>query len=151
MKDFETMYISIPSDNDGYILLKCPSCGEKFMLLEDDINDDTVLDIWCPNCGLVHQEYFDDETINLAERMVGNEVADILNEISTSINKSFKNSDIEIKSEKIKKEVEIPIGRKIGDFDEKYYACCNKYAKISSIKKFEGGYCPFCGELIDGD
>lgn len=115
MKDFETMYISIPSDNDGYILLKCPSCGEEFMLLEDDIDDDTVLDIWFPNCGLVHQEYFDDETINLAERMVGNKVTDILNELSTSINKSFKNSGIETKTKKNKKEVEIPIGRKIGD------------------------------------
>lgn len=151
MKDFETMYIRIPSDNDGYILLKCPSCGEKFMLLEEDIEDDAVLDTWCPNCGLVHQEYFDDDTINLAERMIDNEAADIFNEFSATMKKSFKNSDIKVKIEKIKKEPEIPIGRKTGDFEEKYYDCCKKKAKIGSLKKLEGGYCPFCGELVDGD
>lgn len=121
------------------------------MLLVDDIEDDTNLDIWCPNCGLKHQDYLDDETINLAERMIENKVADILNEFSATMKKSFKNSEIRIKTEKIKKQPEIPIGRKTGDFEEKYYECCKKKAKISSIKNLEGGYCPFCGEIVDGD
>ena len=151
MKDFETLEISIPADSDGYVLLKCPSCGERFMLLVEDIEDDTNLDIWCPNCGLKHQDYLDDETINLAERMIENKVADILNEFSATMKKSFKNSEIRIKTEKIKKQPEIPIGRKTGDFEEKYYECCKKKAKISSIKNLEGGYCPFCGEIVDGD
>lgn len=90
MKDFETLEISIPADSDGYVLLKCPSCGERFMLLVDDIEDDTNLDIWCPNCGLKHQDYLDDETINLAERMIENKVADILNEFSATMKKKFQ-------------------------------------------------------------
>ena len=109
MKDFETLEISIPADSDGYVLLKCPSCGERFMLLVDDIEDDTNLYIWCPNCGLKHQDYLDDETINLAERMIENKVADILNEFSATMKKSFKNSEIRIKTEKIKKQPEIPL------------------------------------------
>lgn len=130
MKDFETLEISIPADSDGYVLLKCPSCGERFMLLVDDIEDDTNLDIWCPNCGLKHQDYLDDETINLAERMIDNKVADILNEFSATMKKSFKNSDIKIKTEKIKKQPEIPIGRKLEILKKNIMSVARKKQKL---------------------
>ncbi len=31
------------------------------------------------------------------------------------------------------------------------YLCCDKVVKLRTTTKFEGGYCPFCGELVDGD
>lgn len=108
MKDFETLEISIPADSDGYVLLKCPSCGERFMLLVDDIEDDTNLDIWCPNCGLKHQDYLDDETINLAERMIENKVADILNEFSATMKKVSKTQKLELKPRKLKSSQRYP-------------------------------------------
>ncbi|HEM5253589.1 TPA: TFIIB-type zinc ribbon-containing protein, partial [Streptococcus suis] len=44
--------IPIPSDNDGFIVLKCPICSEKFMIQVQDVNDDSLIDVWCPKCGL---------------------------------------------------------------------------------------------------
>ena len=145
--------ILIPSDNDGFIVLKCPSCGEKFMMTAENIEDESTIDIWCPNCGLTHGNYLDDDVHELAERIVENQVAEMLNDFSKNLEKTFKNSkNFKFKSgKKIKKEAEHPIGRKTGDFEESKYLCCGKTAKISSIKKFEGSYCPFCGEMIDGD
>ena len=149
-REFE---IAIPADAEGYVLLKCPSCGEKFMLKATDVEDESTIDIWCPNCGLTHDNYLDEDICELAGRMVENYVADLLNDFSKNLEKSFRNSkSIKFKQgKKIKKEAELPIGRKTGDYEEKKYFCCGKTAKISSIKKFEGGYCPFCGELTDGD
>jgi len=149
----EIFQISIPADEEGYVLLKCPSCGEKFMMTVEDIEDESTIDIWCPNCGLTHENYIDDDVNELAERIVENQVAEMLNNFSKNLEKTFRNSkNIKFKTGKeIKKEAELPIGRKTGDFEKKKYSCCGKIAKISSIKKFEGSYCPFCGEMIDGD
>lgn len=145
--------ISVPSDEEGYVLLKCPSCGEKFMLTVEDIEDESTVDIWCLNCGLTHDNYLDDDIYELAERIVKNQVAEMLNNFSNSLEKNFRNSkNIKFEQGKeIKKEAELLIGRKTGDYQEKKYLCCFKTAKISSIKNFEGSYCPFCGEMIDGD
>ena len=145
--------MSVPADEEGYVLLKCPSCGEKFMLTVEDIEDEATIDIWCPNCGLTHENYLDDDIYELAERIVENQVAEMLTDLSKSLEKSFRNSkNIKFKHGKeIKKEAELPIGRKTGDYEEKRYLCCGKTARISSIKKLEGSYCPFCGEMIDGD
>ncbi|WP_024822614.1 hypothetical protein [Aminobacterium mobile] len=149
----EVFNISIPSDNDGFVLLKCPSCNEKFMIQVDDIEDDSVIDIWCPHCGLKHDSYLDDNVNDLAEKIIQNHVADLLNDFSKDIEKIFKNNkNVKYKAGKtLEKESEIPIGRKTGDYDIKNYLCCGKTAKIRSITKFEGGYCPFCGEIVDGD
>ena len=46
------MEISIPADDEGYVLLRCPKCGEKFKLAPTDIESDEVEDIYCPLCGL---------------------------------------------------------------------------------------------------
>lgn len=46
----KTMTISIPADNEDYVLMKCPQCGELFRLKVHDIHDDGVMDIHCPAC-----------------------------------------------------------------------------------------------------
>ena len=84
--------ISVPSDEEGYVLLKCPSCGEKFMLTVEDIEDESTVDIWCPNCGLTHDNYLDDDIYELAERIFENQVTEMLNDFSKNLEKSFRNS-----------------------------------------------------------
>ena len=85
-------YISIPSDEDGFVQLKCPSCSEKFMLQIDDIENGEFIDIWCPNCGLKHENYLDDDIEQLAESILHNKIADLINGFSIDIEKSLKNS-----------------------------------------------------------
>ncbi len=153
MSNEKNMEISIPTDNDGYVMLKCPTCGERFMLKPADIEEESTIDIWCPNCGLKHNSYIDDDVYELANKMVQNYVTDMLDDFTKDIEKMFKkNRNIKVKpAKKSKKETELPICRKIGDFEVKNFCCCDKQAKIKSITCFEGGYCPFCGEMVDGN
>ncbi len=148
----ETINVDIPADEDGYVLLQCDHCGEKFMLKVEDLEDESQIDIWCPNCGLITKNFFDDETELFIDKMAENLVIDIINESFENLEKSNKNSkNIKITGNKIPKNNVLPIGRSVGDFIETNYQCCHKTAKLKSIKKFEGGYCPFCGEMHYGD
>ncbi|WP_274542238.1 hypothetical protein [Clostridium tetani] len=39
MSSYIKMKIPIHSDDEGYVLLKCPTCGEFFMLTVEDIEN----------------------------------------------------------------------------------------------------------------
>jgi len=43
------------------------------------------------------------------------------------------------------------VDRKVGDYEVKKCYCCENIFKLSSLTLFEGGYCPFCGEILDED
>lgn len=47
MSNEKNIEISMPNDNDGYVQLKCPTCGERFMLKPSDIEEESMIDIWC--------------------------------------------------------------------------------------------------------
>ena len=47
------MTISIPTDDEGYVLLQCEHCGTYFKATPSDLKDDGVLHIFCPSCGLI--------------------------------------------------------------------------------------------------
>lgn len=74
MGDKINLEISMPTDSDGFILLQCPLCGEYFKLTPDDIRADDVLQIWCPNCGLISDNFLPEEVKELALRKIKNEV-----------------------------------------------------------------------------
>ena len=48
MSDEINMTISIPTDADGYVLLRCEHCGTYFKGTPSDLKDDGVLHIFCP-------------------------------------------------------------------------------------------------------
>ncbi len=50
--DSIALEFSIPADDDGYILLQCGHCGEYFKLTAEDCENDDILRIVCPACGL---------------------------------------------------------------------------------------------------
>ena len=66
MDDF-SVSILIPTDDDGFVLLRCPKCGEYFKLFSEDMQREEVLDIHCPQCGLISENYITDDVIELAQ------------------------------------------------------------------------------------
>ena len=54
MSDKINMTISIPSDDDGYVLLQCEHCGTYFKGIPSDIEDEGVLHIFCPIILTMH-------------------------------------------------------------------------------------------------
>jgi len=145
MEDSFHIEIPIPPDNKGFILLKCAYCGELFKIKVEDLNDDGILNIYCPSCGLISEQYFTNEVLELAQIKIKNKAIEIVNEQLNNIEKQFKNSFIKFKRKKIKYEVEPVIYSSIEAMEEVNFPCCKRKVKIKPLLKVTGCYCPFCG------
>lgn len=61
MSGTEVFTISIPTDEDGQILLNCPVCNDFFKVDSTAFEDDGVFEIHCPSCGVVSDNYITDD------------------------------------------------------------------------------------------
>lgn len=144
--------ISIPTDNDGFVLLQCQLCGEYFKLIPSDIEDDSNIEIWCPNCGLKSKSYLSEDVIKTALKLAENVLVDAVNGMMKTLAGSLNKGAIKFKAGRpLEKQTIDPIQAKIENLEIADYKCCHGRAKISPNLKFEGSYCPFCGEINDGN
>lgn len=151
MSDLVTLEFSIPSDNEGYVLLQCSYCGSLFKIPSETINDVNFLYYYCPSCGLISENYLTDEAIELA-------MAKTHNYAMSVIHQSFKDLERKTKS----KAVSFKVNSKISPVEERslitrvdlltvaYFDCCKKTAKVHPLVRLSSGYCPYCG-VIDFD
>ena len=146
MSDEIHMEISIPTDDDGYVLLQCEHCGSYFKATPSDIEDDGVLEIFCPSCGLVSENYATEDVIELALAMAENVAMDMVYDTLKKMERQFRNSPISFKMNKRPKyEAENPIRSGIGALEIATFPCCKRTAKVKPLLKMTGCYCPFCG------
>lgn len=150
MSDEVTFNIPIPTDLDGFVIFQCSLCSEFFKITPSDFEDESQIHIWCPHCGLISDDLLTDEVKELAMRLAQNHMSDLINDFGKNLSKSFKNIKTKTGS-KIKKEATDPLISKLDNMEIQTYLCCDKEAKISPNLKMEGGYCPFCGEMQDGN
>lgn len=149
MDDF-TIEISIPTADDGFVLLKCPKCGEYFKLPPAGIQSDEVLDIHCPQCGLVSENYLTEDVIELAQaKAINYLMEDFYGEIK-KLERETHNSLVKIKANKLTKEEEIPIKSIIDSMEIVDFECCKRQGKVRHLLNFCGCYCPYCGGQKDG-
>jgi predicted nucleic acid-binding Zn-ribbon protein len=139
--------ISIPTDDEGYILLRCEHCGTFFKATPSDIEDDGVLHIFCPSCGLISDSYVTEDVIELARRIVENKVNDMIYDAFKDLERHNKrNSVVKFNAGKRPKhETEDPIRSGIDALEIASFPCCSRTAKIKPLLKMTGAYCPFCG------
>lgn len=141
-----TFEISIPSDDDGYILLQCERCGEYFKITADDTRDDDLLEIYCPACGLVSESYVTEDVIELAQAIAQNYAMDMIYDAFKEMERKSKKGSVRFKAgKKPKHKNENPIRSGIEALEIAGFHCCNKTAKIKPLLKMTGCYCPFCG------
>lgn len=152
MSNEVTFSISIPSDEDGFVLMQCEYCGEFFKCTPGDIESDEVLYIHCPNCGLVSDSYITDDVRELADAMITNYTNDLIHDFMKGLELKYSSGPLKIKAgKKPKQEHENPIHSSIDDLVEKDYACCNRSAKINPLLKMTASHCPFCGVITFED
>lgn len=146
MDDEFHMSISIPSDDEGYILLQCEHCGTFFKATPSDIQDDGVLNIFCPSCGLISENYLTENVIELALKMAKNYAQDAIYDAFKSLERQSKHSMVKFKAgKKPRHESEEPIRSGIEALEVASFLCCNRTAKVKPLLKMTGCYCPFCG------
>ena len=145
MADIE-LKISIPADNNGYVLQQCPFCGEYFKLTPDDCADEGVLGVFCPSCGLSGENFVTEDVLELAIVMTKNVAMDAIYDEMKKWEKQFNSGFITFKAgKKPKPEPENPIRAGIEALTIIQFPCCKRTAKIKPMLKFTGCYCPFCG------
>ena len=148
----ESIEISIPTDQDGFVLLKCSLCGELFKVIPSELESEDVIYIWCPFCGLIIENCLTDDVVNLALKIGENELVDRVFDEMKKMERMFGGSSIisfEVES-KPSRQVEDPIKTSIDVLEIQNYKCCNRKAKINPIVKTCGSYCPYCGGIYDG-
>lgn len=145
-----TIKIPIPTDDDGFVLLQCPKCGEYFKLSPDGIESDDFLDIYCPLCGLVSDTYITEDVIDLAKAKALNKVLGDFYDEMNKLERKTRNSIIQVKANKPQKEEEIPIKSTIDSMEIVDFECCNRQCKIRHLLNYCGCYCPYCGGQKDG-
>lgn len=140
------MSISIPSDNEGYILLKCEYCGTFFKVTALDGQDDNILHIFCPSCGLVSESYITEDILELAKKMAKNYILDQVYNTFKKREKHTKKDMVQLRvMSSFEYETEDPIRSGIEAMEVCVFPCCSRTAKIKPLLKMTGAYCPFCG------
>ena len=146
MPDVLTIEVSIPSDNDGFILLQCSHCGSFFKITADDLKEDSLLMLYCPSSGLVSESYFTENVISLACTKLENSVMDVIYGSFKSMEKVTKHSALQVKAgKKPSHKEENPIRMGVDSLELSEFKCCKKKAKVKPLLKMIGCYCPFCG------
>lgn len=146
--DNKTFEITIPADNDGFVLLQCPLCSEFFKLRASECQSDDVIEIHCPSCGLVSDSYFTDDVISLAKTISLNYALD---KIYESFNSIKSNKYVSFKANQPLHEEEYSIKSGIEALEIQKYLCCSREAKVKALYKMCGSYCPYCGVRFDGN
>ena len=146
MNDVLNISIQIPTDDDGFVLLKCPICGTFFKATPSDIQDDGVLELHCPSCGLSSDSFITDDVLELTEAIAINATTDLIYTELKKMERQFHKGPITIKAGKPPKhEPENPIRSGIEALEIVSFPCCQRTAKIKPILRMTGCYCPFCG------
>ena len=151
MSETEVFTISIPTDEDGQVLLKCPVCNDLFKVGETVFGDDSVFEIHCPSCGIVSDNYVTDDVLELGMQMVENYANDLIEKEFKKFAKSTKNSLCKFSyRSNYKKHSEQPIKLTIENMTLVEYPCCKRSFKIKPLLRLCGSYCPYCGEKYYG-
>ena len=146
MSDDFQMSISIPCDDDGYIILQCEHCGNRFKATAADIESDEILHIFCPSCGLISEHYLTEDVINLALNKASNYTQDLIYNAFKDLERHNKKGQVTFKAgPKPKHEPEDPIRSGIEALQITHFPCCSRSAKIKPLLRMTGCYCPFCG------
>nr|WP_307990636.1 TFIIB-type zinc ribbon-containing protein [uncultured Niameybacter sp.] len=140
-----SLEISIPADNDGFVLFRCPVCGEYFKLKPSDVEADEVLHVWCPCCGIASKDYITDDVIDLAMKMAENVAMDMIFNEMKKWERQFKGPLTFKVGNRPKPKPEEPIVAGIEALEKERYRCCKREAKIKPTLKYSSSYCPFCG------
>lgn len=138
--------ITIPSDEDGYILLRCPHCGELFKVSTEEAEDDSVLNTYCPACGLMADSFLTDGVIALALAMAKNRaisaIAKELEKQLKGLGGSLIKFDVKVQDDP---EPELPLAASIEALEVGRCRDCGSSFKVKQALSMSTFTCPYCG------
>ena len=142
--------IDIPADDEGYVLFRCPKCGEFFKIMPSDYYAEEVREISCPLCGLVSENYLTNDVIELGLVMAENYAMNMIYDAFNKVSKKSNNAGVKFTVNKPRLKEVNPIRATIDAMDIYEFTCCKRTAKLRYCLSYCGSYCPFCGGRDDG-
>jgi len=130
------------TDTDGYILLQCSYCDEKFKTHHEDYSNYNSLSIKCPLCGLNSESYLPTDTAELVREKVSNDIQKEFKKLLKKPKRYFTS-----KNHLIKVQAGNMMDITVENFKKSACTYCDKVVKISSNLQITEGYCPFCGVI----
>jgi hypothetical protein len=113
-----------------------------------EVQNETVIDLYCPVCGLSHEraKFISHDALAAAERVAVNLARQAINDMMKEFERSLRGS----------KHIKFKRGRPLQAEPEKVLIedsnfelvrtrCCHKHAKVRLLDKILGVYCPYCG------
>lgn len=141
-----TLSVEVQPDCDGFIPMECPLCEERFGLRAHDIEDDEVLDIRCPHCGIASESYATSEVIELAKAKLTNAALGLLHDEMKKLEKQTKGKLVEIKAGKRPREEPEPVlVSGVDNLMRVHCDSCGREAKVSPALAQTVFVCPCCG------
>jgi uncharacterized C2H2 Zn-finger protein len=140
---------SIPPDDDGFITFQCKYCGQAFKLTAQDFDEDDVVELYCPCCGLTNakNKFYPKCVEEAAVRLVENHIADLINGSFKKMERDFRGN--KFVSFTVNKEVGKQADKELFEAENELESvsiqCCKKLVKVRSLDKEIGIYCPYCG------
>ena len=145
MKDLQ-LKVTIPSDEDGCVLFRCPHCGELFKVSAESYEDDSVLDIHCPLCGITADNFLTQDVIDLALAKTANafmpELEKLLKKELGGMGNDFISFDVKAEHDE---EPEIPIRQATEALQKVTCKDCKHISKVSPALAMSSYTCPYCG------
>jgi transcription elongation factor Elf1 len=143
--------LSIPLDDEGFVTLQCPFCDCNFKITGTDAMEDSVYELFCPQCGLVAEpnNFLTDEVIEKAMRLAENYMFELLNGFQKNVEKTFKkNKFVKVKTGPKLKMNSPKVIIESDNMETYSVPCCERKIKASLID--DSLYCPFCGGETHG-
>ncbi|MEE0613519.1 MAG: TFIIB-type zinc ribbon-containing protein [Collinsella stercoris] len=146
MNDELSFTIEIPCDDDGFVLMQCPQCGELFKLRLSDYESDEVLEVYCPACGIASDSYLTDEVVELAMTIVQNKVIEELHGEMKRLERKTRDKAVSLQAgTSPKPDYEPPLKAPIDALAAVSCQHCGGEAKVSRLLKMSIFVCPLCG------
>ena len=98
MSDDFSFTIKIPCDEDGFVLLQCPQCGEFFKLRPNDYESDDGLEACCPACGIVSDSYLTEDVVDLAMTIAKNKAFEAIHKEMKKLERQTKGKAVSFKA-----------------------------------------------------
>lgn len=139
---------SIPADSDGCVNFQCPYCDNTFKLDASECQEDDVMELFCPFCGLADEPsaFLNGEIVQLAMDKAENLLIDMLNGFGKDFEKSFRgNALVKVKTTKIENKGEKEVFEVDSEEVIVELPCCNRHLKVKYSAKESGVICPYCG------
>ena len=145
MDDF-SFRIEIPCDEDGFVLLQCPQCGELFKLKVDDYNSDDILEVCCPACGIASENFLTEDVLSLAMTMAQNKAFEAMHKEMKKLERRTRGKAISFKAGKPPKPDDEPILQPSVDALA-IVVCkhCGRQSKVARLLSMSMFVCPLCG------